>query len=241
MDFSHNISSENQLRLFVNLHEIRINNETLGTAKFPLQVDMGLTGRESILPESIVDEIWQRYQVKDENGIGVVPCTGYAPNATINLKFGGECGPSIPVAGSDMVPRGSAAGPPSDDPVGSCVFPIQKPGFQGLVNESSSTFILGTRMWKQAYLAFDMVNNEVMIAKGTPEGNGGEVVPFEKQGAKIPGVGKLDVGAKSPECTAVADDEGNNGEDGKESTASTTILSGGLWYMISLLMSIWFV
>ncbi|KAH0432160.1 aspartic proteinase [Colletotrichum camelliae] len=149
----------------------------------------------------------------------VVPCSANTSTAQLAIQLHGADGPVLNVPVSDLVIpsdlwSSSKWSWDTETATQYCLFGVQSynsstSSTSTTSGSSSSTYSLGGLMLKRAYMAFDLANAEMAIAK-TKFGSGAteDVVPFPSYAAEVPGSTSVSVvvsvycpvGATSDEC-----------------------------------------
>jgi len=157
--------------------------DTLTPANFitPAVLDSGTT--LTLLPNSLASLVFEEVGASVDNSLGatVVPCTLSKNTGTLNFGFGGQGGPVVKVAMSELVlPLTAPNGKSVTYPDGSqaCQLGIQAAG--------NLPILLGDTFLRSAYVVYDLVNNRIGLAQTDFNSTDSNPVPFASQGAPIP-------------------------------------------------------
>jgi hypothetical protein len=132
------------------------------------------------LPDDIAAAVFEELgaEVSQELGAVVVPCALATKNGTLNYGFGGEGGPVISVAVSQLVlpltlPNGRV--PQYSNGAAACQLGIQAAG--------NLPVLFGDTFLRSAYVVYDLDNNRIALAQTDFNATDSNVVAFESGGA----------------------------------------------------------
>jgi len=137
----------------------------------------------TLLPDELADAVFQELGAVYSRQLGavVVPCDLANNNGTLNYGFGGQGGPVIKVAVSDLVlPLTLRNGrrPTFTDGTLACQLGIQPAG--------NLPVLFGDTFLRSAYAVYDLYNNRIALAQTDFNSTTTNIVPFASEGASIP-------------------------------------------------------
>jgi len=134
----------------------------------------------TLLPDDIAAVVFEELgaEVSQELGAVVVPCALGTKNGTLKYQFGGQGGPTIAVAVSQLVlpltlPNGRV--PQYPNGAAACQLGIQAAG--------NLPVLFGDTFLRSAYVVYDLDNNRIALAQTDFNATGSNVVAFESGGA----------------------------------------------------------
>lgn len=158
----------------------------------------------SYLPDALADGVTAAAGATWDTALQrvTIPCDAGSKNPKTNFRFQLE-GPAGPVLNAHLadlvVPREitnweTAFNSLANIPKGTCLFGIQK--YPDLRDGRNLQYNIGSSLLRRTYMVFDAANKDVALApvKAGAAGQTPVIVPFEKQGARIP--------FSRPYCTA---------------------------------------
>ncbi|KAI0126328.1 aspartic peptidase domain-containing protein [Xylariales sp. AK1849] len=161
-------------------------SDGLSSREFPIPVVLDSGTTLSYLPTDLASQVWKEVGAIYDGSVdaAVLPCSMGNSQGTFSFQFGGSSGPQISVGMDELVVSlvTSGTGPlfQSGDYKGqeACQFGIQ--------NFSSDPFLLGDTFLRSAYVVYDLVNNQIGLAKTDFNATASNVVAFASAGAQIP-------------------------------------------------------
>lgn len=161
-------------------------SDSLSSREFPIPVVLDSGTTLSYLPTDIASQIWNEVGAVYSSDVqaAVLPCSMENSVGTFSFGFGGSSGPKISVGMDELVLPLVSSGDNLKFTSGkysgqdACQFGIQ--------NFSSDPFLLGDTFLRSAYVVYDLVNNQIGIAKTDFNSTTSNIVAFASDGAQIP-------------------------------------------------------
>ncbi|ORY70238.1 aspartic peptidase domain-containing protein [Pseudomassariella vexata] len=159
--------------------------DALSSRQFPIPVVLDSGTTLSYLPTDLATQIWNEAGAvySSDVDVAVIPCSMETSKGTFEFGFAGDNGPKISVGMDELVlslttgdaPKFQTGAYKGQD---ACQFGIQ--------NFSSDPFLLGDTFLRSAYVVYDLVNNQVALAKTDFNATTSNIVQFPSKGAQIP-------------------------------------------------------
>lgn len=151
---------------------------------YPVALNLGVDF--STFPQHIAEAIWEEAGAEylGLRGCPAVPCALAETDNTFTYGFNGANGPQIKMHLWTMIipQKTHDLHLNNTDGEALCVFSVSN-------STSSTTHTLGQDFLRNAYLVFDLHNEEIALAQGRSDSdtlNNSDLVPFEEYGASIP-------------------------------------------------------
>ncbi|KXH44041.1 aspartic proteinase [Colletotrichum salicis] len=149
----------------------------------------------SVLPDDIAIPLWALAGASwnDDVGYAIVPCAAANTiTGRLAVQLYGSDGPVLNVAIADLVVSQDAWSHSewsweTESASEYCLFGVQSENFTSTYTSSSYPYSLGSAFLKHFYKVFDLINEEIAIAKtkfGSTQTE--DLVPFSAYGAEIP-------------------------------------------------------
>ena len=127
-------------------------------------LDSGTT--QQVLPDDVMNQLVQGLGALEDSGTALVPCSYANANASLVYQFGGANGPSVSVPFSELVQslgtNSDGSSPTFTDGTPECQFAATG----GAVPDGTTLeVILGDSFLRNAYVVYDVANNEIAIAQ----------------------------------------------------------------------------
>jgi hypothetical protein len=161
-------------------------SDSLSSREFPIPVVLDSGTTLSYLPTDIASQIWIEVGAvySSDAQAAVLPCSMENSKGTFSFGFAGPNGPKISVGMDELVlPLVSSGANPTFQ---SGKYAGQDACQFGIQNFSSDPFLLGDTFLRSAYVVYDLVNNQIGIAKTDFNSTTSNVVAFASDGAQIP-------------------------------------------------------
>ncbi|KAF7563248.1 hypothetical protein G7046_g880 [Stylonectria norvegica] len=159
--------------------------DTLTSSSFPITAVLDSGTTLSYLPQDVATQMWDEVGAVFESSVNlaVLPCSYADHEGHFSFGFAGPDGPRINITMDELVvdlTNGRMPQFTSGQWKGqlACEFGIQ--------NSSSGSVILGDTFLRSAYVVYDLVNNEIGLARTNFNSTDSNIVAFESQGAHIP-------------------------------------------------------
>lgn len=150
----------------------------------PVVLDSGTT--LSYLPTDLATQIWDEVGAEYYASLGAaaIPCSMATSTGKFVFGFGGDEGPKISVGMDELVLDIYTSG--NNPSFSSGKYKGQEACEFGIQNFSSTPYLLGDTFLRSAYVVYDLVNNQIALAKTDFNATATNVVAFESSGAQIP-------------------------------------------------------
>ncbi|KAK0730286.1 mitochondrial elongation factor g 1-like protein [Lasiosphaeris hirsuta] len=160
-------------------------SDTLTSQKFPIPVVLDSGTTLSYLPTDLAQQVWKEAGAvySPEYQLAVIPCNMQNSAGTFSFGFAGPSGPRINVTMDELVLDLTNGQPPVFN---AGVYKGQDACEFGIQNFSTSPYLLGDTFLRSAYVAYDLVNNQIGIAATNFNSTKSNVVAFPSSGAPIP-------------------------------------------------------
>lgn len=161
-------------------------SDGLSSSEFPIPVVLDSGTTLSYLPTDLAQQIWDEVGAyySSDAGSAVLPCSMASSTGQFVFQFGGSSGPQIGVGMDELVLSLVTSG--SNPTFTSGTYSGQEACQFGIQNFSSDPFLLGDTFLRSAYVVYDLVNNQIGIAKTDFNSTTSNVVAFASEGAQIP-------------------------------------------------------
>ncbi|KAL4912280.1 aspartic peptidase domain-containing protein [Aspergillus aurantiobrunneus] len=197
---------------------VKTENRALSSNVLPAAVLLDSGSSLSYLPDSIVEEMYKDIGVTYEpsTGTGYVPCSLAQDNINITFTFSS---PEITVGINELtIDTGNLH---LSNGERACIF--------GIVPAGDSTAVLGDTFLRSAYVVYDMVNNEISIARTRFNSTESNILEIGTGDNAIPGATRV----SRPVTSVVADGSGARlgsptGPENITSSTSTNALGGAM-------------
>ncbi|KAI1845497.1 hypothetical protein JX266_008355 [Neoarthrinium moseri] len=161
-------------------------SDTLSSREFPIPVVLDSGTTLSYLPTDIAAQVWTEVGAiySSEVDSAIVPCSMASSKGQFTFGFGGDNGPKISVGMDELVLSLVTSG--SNPTFRSGQYAGKEACQFGIQNFSSDPFLLGDTFLRSAYVVYDLVNNQIGIAKTDFNSTTSNVVAFASDGAQMP-------------------------------------------------------
>lgn len=161
-------------------------SDSLSSSEYPIPVVLDSGTTLSYLPTDLARQMWTEVGAIYSSDLqsAILPCSMASSSGQFLFQFAGSEGPQIAVGMDELVLSLVTSG--SNPTFSSGEYQGQEACQFGVQNFSSDPFLLGDTFLRSAYVVYDLVNNQIAIAKTDFNATTSNVVAFASEGAEIP-------------------------------------------------------
>jgi hypothetical protein len=161
-------------------------SDALSSSEFPIPVVLDSGTTLSYMPNDVATQIWDEVGAEYYASVGaaLLPCSMASSKGQFIFGFAGDEGPKISVGMDELVLDLYTSGNNPEFPSGK--YKGQEACEFGIQNFSSTPYLLGDTFLRSAYVVYDLVNNQIGLAKTDFNATSTNVVAFASSGAQIP-------------------------------------------------------